>query len=93
MRLQDVSACPLDTILHPTDFEFLEPVTVSIREEDGREHPERFGIGERVTIMSPAVNFLIAITEIKTQIPLADGRVITEFPRNMRTRMVQRIDN
>jgi len=80
--------CPEDTPVIPVIYEFLEPVRIRIRKPDGSIVLMGYGIGERVQVLEPRIQFAVVCHERLIEIPLADGSFMIEFPDNMRTKMV-----
>ena len=74
--------------LAPTFYEFLEPVRVTVRYPSGTEILVGYGIGEQVCVLESRWQTMCPNYKIRSEIPLIDGSIIIEFPRDMRTRMI-----
>jgi hypothetical protein len=61
-------------------YQFLEPCLVKKQEVDGTINLVRYGIGDKIEIMEPDAQLLIALYEKAEEIPLIDGSKIIEFP-------------
>ena len=67
----------------PFTFEITKPVKMRVRQQDGSEVLMGYGIGDRVEILERESVCCVAHAPIlKSEIPLVDGGVITEFPQD-----------
>lgn len=71
-----------DTV--PTTYEFMEPVRLKIRDQNGNVTTYGYGMGEKIDVLELSLQFLVHCTERLTEIPLADGRFIVEWPEGMK---------
>ena len=77
---------PPNATMVPTPYEFCEPVKLKIRKPDGTEILMGYGIGEKIEVLEPHMQFCIPSHEKWKEIPLADGSFVIEYPSNMKTR-------
>lgn len=77
---------PPDAYLIPVTYSFLEAVKLRVRQPDGTEVLMGYGIGDKVQVMEPNIQYLTAYgrDDIRKEIPLADGSVILEFRPDLR---------
>ena len=68
-------SAPPNTEMIPIDYSILEPVRVRINDE-----LIGLGLGDIVTVLEPAMQYLITPHERLDRIPLADGRFIDNPP-------------
>ena len=61
-------------------YQFLEPCLVKKQEVDGTINLVRYGIGDKIEVMEPDSQLLIALNEKAKEILLVDGSKIIEFP-------------
>lgn len=78
-----IRPAPPGAKLVPTPYSFLKPARLRIRDVDGVETLVGYGIGERIEVLEPGVQFLITSHEAHKEIPLADGGFIVEWPENL----------
>ena len=70
--------------LVPIVYRFLEPIKAKVRHPDGTVILIGYGIGDKIEVLEPDVQLLLALHEKLTEIPLADGSFIIEFPERIR---------
>ncbi len=68
----------------PIPYCFMEPVSVKIKNKDGLISSIRYGIGDKIKVLEPRFQLLIALSEFYKEIPLEDGSFIVEFPKDMK---------
>lgn len=65
----------------PVTYEITTPVRLRVRTADGQVVLMGYGIGERIQIVErESVCAVAHAPKLKTEIPLADGGTIIEFP-------------
>lgn len=77
-------SAPPGTKLTSLEYSFLKPARLRIRSADGVETLMGYGIGERISVLEPAVQYLIASYEVLDEVPLADGGHIIEWPADLK---------
>ena len=66
--------------LSPTVYCIMSPVSVKIRDKNGIISNVRYGIGDKIKVLEPIIQFLIVNHEKLNEIPLDDGSFIIEYP-------------
>ena len=84
------SSYPEGTKFTPHTFSFLAPARLKIRRPDGSIETVGYGIGEQIQVMQPSLRYPVGGAKALTEVPLADGSVIIEYPADIRTRPVYR---
>lgn len=77
-----IRSAPPGTPLVGIEYSFLKPAQLRIR-KDGIETLVGYGIGERISVLEPSCQFLVASHEMHKEVPLEDGSFITEWPSNV----------
>jgi hypothetical protein len=76
-------SAPPGAKLVPHEYSFLKPAKLRIRNVDGTERLVGYGIGERISVLEPSIQFLVASHEMLEEVPLEDGSFIVEWPSNV----------
>lgn len=80
--------CPPGASLTSVPYSFLKPARLLIRNAASTESLIGYGIGEKINVLEPSVQYLIASHRLHVEIPLANGGFIIEWPADL---SVQRV--